>query len=225
MSASPPCTGAAALCAEGLRLHRGQRLVLDGLDLELAPAERLAIAGASGCGKTTLLRVLAGLDAAESGQVWVGGALASKGGAILLPPWRRGLQLVFQDLGLWPARSVLQNVADVARWNRSPDPKADARELLARVGLSSLAERSPASLSGGEARRLAFARALAAKPRILLLDEPFASLDPAARDDGFALLEDALRETAAAVVLVSHDPAETDRLGGRRLRLEHGRLR
>ena len=219
-STPPP----SALSAEGLVLRRGGRAVLDGLDLVLGPGERLAIAGASGCGKTSLLRVLAGLDAAESGRVYLGGVLASEGAKIRLPPWKRGLQFVFQDLGLWPMRSVLQNVADVARWNRATDPKARAHELLTRVGLDGLAERLPATLSGGEARRLAFARALAARPRILLLDEPFTSLDPQARDEGFALLEDALRESQAAAILVSHDPGETERLGGRRLRMENGRL-
>jgi iron(III) transport system ATP-binding protein len=217
---SPPL----ALAAEALVFRRGTRTVLDGLDLALAAGERLAIAGASGCGKTTLLRALAGLERPESGRVWIGGALASEGPRLRLPPWKRSLQLVFQVLGLWPTRSVLQNVADVARWSGASEPIARARTLLERVGLAGLAAGSPATLSGGEARRLAFARALAARPTILLLDEPFTSLDPASRDEGFALLEDALRESGAATILVSHDPAEAERLGGRRMRMEGGRL-
>ncbi|MDA1259523.1 MAG: ATP-binding cassette domain-containing protein [Planctomycetota bacterium] len=221
-AATPPPL---ALAAEALVFRRGARSVLNRLDLALAPGERLAISGPSGCGKTTLLRALAGLETADSGRVRIGGLLASDGARTLLPPWQRGLQFVFQDLGLWPTRSVLQNVGDVLRWNRAPYPKARARELLARVGLAELADRAPATLSGGEAHRLAFARALAARPKILLLDEPFTSLDPEARDEGFALLEDALRETGAAVILVSHDPSETERLGGRRMHMEGGQLK
>jgi len=223
MSANAP-PAAPALEAEGLVLIRGERRVLDGCSFALAAGARLALSGPSGCGKTTLLRVLAGLEKPAEGAVRCAGAAATEGPRLLLAPWQRGLQMVFQDLGLWPARTVRQNVLDAARASGQPDPGTAADALLARLRLDSFAGRKPGSLSGGEARRLALARALVTRPRALLLDEPFTSLDPAAREEGFALLDELLRETGAAVLLVTHDPWEAERLGGARARLLDGRI-
>lgn len=213
-----------ALQAEGLVFQRGARRVLNGCSFTLAAGARLALAGPSGCGKTTLLRVLAGLERPQEGQVRCAEHLATDGSKLLLPPWRRGLQLVFQDLGLWPARTVRQNVLEAARASQQPDPQGAADALLQRLGLTGCTGQKPGSLSGGEARRLALARALVTRPRVLLLDEPFTSLDPAAREASFALLDEILKETAAAVLLVTHDPWEADRLGGMRARLLEGKI-
>jgi ABC-type Fe3+/spermidine/putrescine transport system ATPase subunit len=212
------------LAVEGLRLSRGGRTLFDGLELALRRGERLSLCGPSGCGKTTLLRTIAGLERPDAGRIWCRGLLATDGARLTLPPWRRGLQMVFQDLGLWPMRSVRQNVLDAARAAGRSDAAAAADAHLARLGLTALAARKPGSLSGGEARRLALARALVALPHALLLDEPFASLDPDARREGFALLDEVLARTDAAVLLVTHDPSEAERLGGRRLALRDGRL-
>lgn len=217
-------TAVPVLQAQSLCFQRGARRVLEDCSLTLAPGERMTLAGVSGSGKTTLLRLLAGLERPQAGQVRCAGELATDGPKLLLPPWQRGLQLVFQDLGLWPARTVRQNVLDAARASGQPDPRAAADALLRRLGLAACAERKPGSLSGGEARRLALGRALVTRPRALLLDEPFTSLDPAAREAGFALLDEILRETAAAVLLVTHDPAEAARLGGAQARLQEGRI-
>jgi iron(III) transport system ATP-binding protein len=212
------------LAAAELRLCRGTRQLLDGASLALAPRARAALSGPSGCGKTTLLRILAGLERPDTGRVTCHGAPATVGSRLLLPPWKRGVQMVFQDLGLWPARSVLQNVEDVARAAGRGDARAASVALLERLGIGALADRKPGTLSGGEARRLALARALVARPAVLLLDEPFASLDPDARRAGFALLEEVLRETAAAVLLVTHDPWEAERLGGAHWFLRDGKI-
>ncbi len=215
---------APVLEAEGLRLRRGTCMLLDGASLALAPRARAALSGPSGCGKTTLLRILAGLERPDAGRVACRGVSATADGRLLLPPWKRGVQMVFQDLGLWPARSVLQNVEDVARASGRGDARAASVGLLERLGIGALADRKPGTLSGGEARRLALARALVARPAVLLLDEPFASLDPDARRAGFALLEEVLRETAAAVLLVTHDPWEAERLGGAHWFLREGKI-
>jgi iron(III) transport system ATP-binding protein len=213
-----------ALRAQDVHLRRGERRVLDGSSFSLPRGGRLALAGPSGCGKTTLLRVLAGLERPEAGHVLCAGELATDGPRLLLQPWQRGLQMVFQDLGLWPARSVRHNVLDAARASRQPDPEIATDNLLDRLGLGAFAARKPGSLSGGEARRLALARALVTRPRVLLLDEPFSSLDPEARESGFALLDELLRETDVAVLLVTHDPWEAERLGGERARLLAGKI-
>ena len=218
MSAAP------ALQAQDLLFQRGERRVLDGCSLSLAPGARLTLSGPSGCGKTTLLRVLAGLDLPQGGRVHCAGELATDGRRQLLPPWRRGVQMVFQDLGLWPARTVRQNVLDAARASGQSNPQSAADGLLDRLGLASAAARKPGSLSGGEARRLALARALVTRPRVLLLDEPFTSLDPSAREAGFTILDQILHETDAAVLLVTHDAWEAERLGGARARLLNGKV-
>lgn len=212
------------LAAADLALRRGSRPILTGAALELRAGERASLCGPSGCGKTTLLRLLAGLEPADAGRVWCGGVLATDGPRIVLPPWRRGVQMVFQDLGLWPMRSARQHLLDAARAAGRSDGVAAAQDLLDRLGLTACAERRPATLSGGEARRLALARALITRPTVLLLDEPFASLDPDARHAGRALLEEVLRLTEAAVLLVSHDPSDGAALGGRTWTLRNGRI-
>lgn len=226
----PPPAGAgdalpaSAVSVRGLRVSRGGRALLEDAALELADGERVSIQGRSGCGKTTLLRVLAGLELPDAGEVYLGGRLATAGKRLHLQPWERGVQMVFQDLGLWPTRSVLSNVADAVQAAGLDDPQGRARRTLDALDIGGLAGRRVAALSGGEARRLAFARALALEPRLLLLDEPFTSLDPESRQQGFALLEQVLDSTAATVVLVTHDPEEAARLGGRALRLDGGHI-
>ena len=218
--AAPP----AALQIDGLKVARSGRVLLDELALRIPAGGRISIQGPSGCGKTTLLRIVSGLDTPDAGEVRLAGRLATQGKRLLLRPWERGVQMVFQDLGLWPTRKVLANVEDAVRAAGLDAPRERARRTLASLGLEALAERRVTHLSGGEARRLAFARALALEPALLLLDEPFTSLDPDARRRGFALLEEVAASTAAALVLVTHDPEEAARLGGEQLRLEGGRL-
>ncbi len=200
------------------------RKVLDSMGLAVAAGERLSIQGPSGTGKTTLLRIIAGLDSADSGCVTIAGKLATDGQSIKMPPWKRGVQLVFQDLGLWPTRTVLQNVTDARKAAGLGEVKQASLDALEALGLADHLSRKPGTLSGGEARRLAFARALAMEPKLLLLDEPFASLDPEARQAGFDLLECVLERTSAAVILVTHDDHEAALLGGTSNRLHQGVL-
>ncbi|MFQ5749597.1 MAG: ATP-binding cassette domain-containing protein [Planctomycetota bacterium] len=209
----------------GLRRGFGARKVLEEADLALEAGARLTVAGVSGSGKTTLLRLIAGLDPPEAGEILLEGETASRPGRIVLPPWKRGVQMVFQNGALWPTRTVLAHLLDVQRaqgWRG--DLAGNARAVLDRLGLGELAARRPATLSGGERRRLALGRALVLQPRLLLLDEPFASLDPVARESGLAFLEDVLAESRAAVILVTHEPSEARSLGGEVVFLAAGRL-
>jgi len=172
--------------------------------------EHTSLLGPSGSGKSTLLRLLAGLEAPDEGEVWMGGALVSAAGRIDLPPHRRGIAMVFQDLALWPNLTVLDNVLLGLSGARLPrNERIDrARQALALCSIEDLADRRPETLSGGQQQRVALARALALEPRLLLLDEPFSGLDLVVRA---RLIEEVRRlaeERGFTVLLVSHDPLE-----------------
>jgi sulfonate transport system ATP-binding protein len=179
--------------------------VLDGIDLELAPGEFVALLGESGSGKTTLLRALAGLDRGVTGEVRTGTAPA----------------VVFQDPRLLPWRSVLVNVA---LGLRGADPEGRARAALAEVGLEGREDAWPRQLSGGQRQRVALARALVREPDLLLLDEPFSSLDALTRASAQRLVSELWERHRPAVLLVTHDVEEALLLADRVLVLEDGGL-
>lgn len=198
----PPVADAPVTEALVLRLvhgGHGAAQVLGPLDLRLATGETVAICGPSGVGKTTLLRILAGLHRDWRGELTLPGRLA----------------MVFQEPVLLPWRNALDNITLATRC----DP-ASARAALARVGLADKAMALPGELSLGQQRRLALARAFAAQPDVLLMDEPFVSLDLALTDDMMALLEAERARRPMATILVTHAPAEAARLADRLLRLE-----
>ena len=189
------------LCAEGLRLRRGGALLIDAADCAFAAGRVTAIMGANGAGKSLLLHMLHGLIDPEAGSVRIGGAPATAQA-------RRRMALVLQKPVLL-RRSTVENVRFVLRARDLPASGAEA--LLARVDLLAKADRPARALSGGEAQRLALARALATAPDILSLDEPTASLDPAS-----ALMIERIiaeeRARGATVILVTHDAAQARRL-------------
>ena len=180
----------------------------------------LALTGPSGSGKTTLLRLLCGLEEPNSGQITFDGQVVSQPGS-LIPPWQRGIGAVFQKPALWPHLTVRQNVAfGLVGWEKR---RAAARldELLRTVELSGLAGRYPHQLSGGEAQRAALARALAPHPPILLLDEPFANLDPTLRRVLLAFVQQVQQAEDATLILVAHDE-ESAGICTQTVRLEPG---
>jgi len=191
------------------------------------PGEVLAVLGPNGAGKTTLLRVLAGLLAVTEGtvtvadQVWDDSATGT-----FVPATDRALGLVFQDYRLFPHLSVLDNVAFSARARgaRRSAARRSAAGTVDRFGLTDLAGRRPAELSGGQAQRVAVARALAARPRLLLLDEPLAALDARTRLELRTELRRRLSGFAGPSIVVTHDPLEALVLADRILVLEHGRI-
>ncbi|MCC5953575.1 MAG: ABC transporter ATP-binding protein [Acidimicrobiia bacterium] len=211
----------AALGIVGLSVSLGGRRVLDSVDLEVAPNTTLCILGASGCGKTTLLRAVAGLVELDAGEVSIGGREITS-----LPPHRRDVGLVFQDLALFPHRRVAENVAFGLRMAGWSVRRQEARvtELLDLVGLAGYEQRRVSSLSGGEAQRVALARSIAPSPAVLLLDEPLAALD---RELHRRLVEDlpqVLDASGATVVHVTHDPAEALALADRLAVMGDGRV-
>ncbi|HEX6885164.1 MAG TPA: ATP-binding cassette domain-containing protein [Planctomycetota bacterium] len=212
----------------GVTVELGGRRVLGPLDLALPEGSWTVIVGPSGCGKTTLLRLVAGLERPSAGTLRLAGRPASADGRLLLPPEQRSIGFVFQGAGagLWPhlsARATLEFVL-ACRGVARPERRTRAAELLERVGLAGLAERRPGELSGGEAQRLALARALAVEPRLLLLDEPLGALDLPLRATLAETLAGIHARLAPTILYVTHDPREVAGHATRTLALRAGRL-
>lgn len=194
------------------------------VELEARPGEPLALVGPSGAGKTSVLRVLAGLLRPRRGRVGLGEEvwLDDKRG-VELPAERRRCGYVFQDYALFPRMSALRNVAYGVPGSRAERRRA-ALAMLERFGIGGLAEARPATLSGGERQRVALARALAARPRALLLDEPLAALDSSTRRQALGELRAVLAELGAPVVLVTHSFDEAALLAAELAILDRGKV-
>jgi putative ABC transport system ATP-binding protein len=198
--------------------------VLLGVDLDVAPGERIAIVGASGSGKTTLLGLLAGLDQPTSGEIHVDGqALSTLDEDARAALRQRLLGFVFQSFQLLPALTALENVMLPLELAAAPDAAARAREWLARVGLAKRTTHYPKQLSGGEQQRVAIARAFAGEPKLLMADEPTGNLDNATGVEVADLMFRLNREHGTTLLLVTHDVGLAARCA-RRLSLSAGRL-
>ena len=202
---------------------QGPLTVLGGVSLALGPGESLALTGESGSGKSTLLHLAAGLERADSGRIDVAArevtALGDEGRARLR---REAVGVVFQQFNLIPSLDVAKNLAFQARLAGRLDPGWQA-ELARRLGLESLLARYPEQLSGGQQQRVAIGRALAARPGLILADEPTGNLDEATGDAVLDLLLGLVAETRAALLMVTHSERLAARLG-RRAHLHAGRL-
>jgi iron(III) transport system ATP-binding protein len=156
-----------------------ERVVLNDLSLRIEKGERLVLFGPSGSGKTTVLRLVAGLEVPDKGEIQIDGRTAASFGKNLVPPEKRDVGMVFQDLALWPHMSVQENLRFGLNARGVPNREAHVRvrEMLERVALEHRTEAKPHQLSGGEQQRVALARALVSRPSILLMDEPLSSLE------------------------------------------------
>lgn len=214
---------ASGLKVEGLRHAYGDRVVVDGVSFELPLGEVHCLVGPSGCGKTTILRLISGLEAVQGGRISLGGEVVAEPG-YGVPPEARRVGLMFQDFALFPHLRVLENVAFGLRGMDPRRRRQRAQELLAQVDMGGYADSYPHMLSGGEQQRVALARALAPGPRLMLLDEPFSSLDATlrehVREDTIALL----RRAGTPVLLVTHDAEEAVRLADRIHVILEGRI-
>lgn len=209
------------LSIEHITKSFGSTLALDDVTFQVEESEIIAIVGPSGSGKSTLLGIIAGLDLPDRGQVlWDGEPLRQ------VPVYRRGFGLMFQDFALFPHRSVAENVAfglQMARW----DAKRIAErvdEVLELVGLPGFGDRDVNTLSGGEQQRVALARSLAPRPRLLMLDEPLGSLDRALRERLVVDLRRILRSTRQTALYVTHDQEEAFSLADRVVVMNQGRV-
>lgn len=214
-------TKAATVEFRGLRREFGATVALDGLDLTVRPGEFLALLGPSGCGKTTALRMLAGFEHPDSGAVLVDGEDVTR-----VPAHRRDAGMVFQSYSLFPHLNAVDNVAFGLRMRKvgTAERRSRAAELLELVGLGDKGERFPHQLSGGQQQRIALARALALRPRVLLLDEPLSALDAKVR---LSLREEIRRlqqELGITTLFVTHDQEEALSIADRVAVMRAGRL-
>ena len=211
------------LTLRGVHKAFGQVTAVAGVDLAVADHELVALVGPSGCGKSTLLRVVAGLAKADRGEVRISGDVVEDGVRRVEPEHRR-TGLVFQEHALFPHLTVADNIAfglrDVSRAERA----ARSDHWLNVIGLEQHGRRYPHELSGGERQRIALARALAPEPRLVLLDEPFASLDPTLRIRLRADIVAILRSTGTPALFVTHDQAEALSIGDRVAVMREGRI-
>lgn len=196
----------------GQKLNFHFQLVLPGRGIT-------TVAGPSGAGKTTFLRCLAGLERA-AGRLEVNGRLWQDG-KFFMPTYQRPLGYVFQEASLFPHLTVRQNLAYGAKrcQRRGCQAKVDLNRFIGILGIDHLMDRKPDTLSGGERQRTALARALAANPEVLLLDEPLAALDKDRKEEILTYLE-SLRELTRPIIYVSHDQSEIERLADARVRME-----
>lgn len=202
------------------RFPRSKRPALDGVGFDVHDQELLTLVGASGSGKTSLLRILAGLELPDRGEVRLEGEVLTRGPRLLSAPEHRGMGFVFQNHALFPHLKVRENVAfGLKRRERSAERVSD---LLQRAGLELLADRYPHELSGGERQRIALLRALAPGPRLLLMDEPFSSLDQSLREQMRDETRRLIKQHGATTILVTHDTVDALAVSDRIVVLREG---
>lgn len=192
------------------RTFGGRRVVKD-VSLQIAAGQVTCLLGPSGCGKSTTLRMIAGVESLDSGTVTIDGKVMADG-AKNQPPETRSVGLMFQDFALFPHLTVAQNVAFGLKGTASEKTRR-VSDLLEKVTLSGFSAKYPHQLSGGEQQRIALARALAPRPRVMLMDEPFSGLDNRLRDGIRDATLDILKAEGTAVLLVTHEPDEAMRMG------------
>ncbi|MBL8628524.1 MAG: ABC transporter ATP-binding protein [Rhodospirillaceae bacterium] len=204
-----------------IRKSFGAVAAVDGVSLDIAPNEFLALLGASGCGKTTLLRVLAGFETPDAGRVMIAGQDVTS-----TPPHKRPVNLMFQSYALFPHMTVAQNVAFGLKQDglRGAELTARVQDALALVEMDTLALRRPDQLSGGQQQRVALARCIAKQPKVLLLDEPMAALDRALRERTRLELMSLRKRLGISFVIVTHDQEDAMTMADRVAVMDKGKI-
>ncbi len=200
------------LVVNHLSIKYQDNIVLNDFKLNLEQGEILALLGNSGSGKSSTLRFIAGLDETHQGEVELDGVQLSQHGQHLVAPESREVGMVFQDYALFPHMNIFKNISFGINHLSKLAQKNRVSELLAMVGLEGSEGKYPHQLSGGEQQRVSLARALAPEPKILLMDEPFSSLDKSHRDQLVIQVRDILKKTNTTSILVTHDKDEANSL-------------
>src|SRR6202142_4487762 len=221
VASSSQSSHASLLSLRAVAKHFGKNIVLRDISLEIAEGEFLTILGESGSGKTTLLRILAGFEQATAGEVWMAGERLD-----MQPPYRRPINTVFQSYALFPHMTVEENVGYGLRIAKRPGAEVESRvsEALAKVKMSAFTKAKPSKISGGQQQRIALARALVNRPRVLLLDEPLSALDANLRRQMQVELKALQREVGITFIFVTHDQEEAMVMSDRIALLRMGEL-
>jgi iron(III) transport system ATP-binding protein len=218
-----PASIAARLTFENVSHRYGLVEAVKNFSLDIAPGEIVCVLGRSGCGKTTLLRLAAGVEEPTAGRILINGREVA-GDTQFLAPEQRGVGLMFQDFALFPHLTNLANVMFGLKAMPKHEAEREARLALDRVGLAGHANAYPHMLSGGEQQRVALARAVAPRPSVLLMDEPFSGLDRRLRDEVREETMAVLQESHVTCVIVTHDPEEAMRMADRVAVMRSGAL-
>jgi iron(III) transport system ATP-binding protein len=200
------------------KVFKGGIKACDKVSFHADSGSATALLGRSGCGKSTLMKIIAGFEKEDNGEIILGDRLIV-GNNISLSPSERRIGIIFQDTLLFPNMTVEQNIS------YSKPRKGLAEELMKKLAISDLAVRKPWEISGGQARRVAIARSLAAEPDLIIMDEPFTGLDPTLRAEIRPLIFDVLREQGITVILVTHDPEDAFAVSDNIALMENGELR
>ncbi len=200
------------LSVRNIECRYDDKIIVNGLSFHIKPGAMTCLLGPSGCGKTTILRAIAGFQPLHRGEILIEDTCVSRPGFIL-PPEKRGLGMVFQDYALFPHMNVADNICFSAKNASKREKSALAGELLDLVGLQGFSQRYPHELSGGQQQRVALARALAAKPKLILMDEPFSNLDVELRERLGLEVRSILKRQGITSILVTHDQHEAFALG------------
>lgn len=206
-----------------ITVNLGQSTIVSDVSLTLETGEIGCLLGPSGCGKTTLLRAVAGFERLAGGNIEIGDKRVSNGGAHVEPE-HRGVGMVFQDFALFPHLSVADNISFGLKGASSSEKRKRVNELLEHIGLEGYGPRYPHQLSGGQQQRVALARALAPRPRLLLLDEPFSSLDAELRESLATEVRALLKKEEITALLVTHDQQEAFAMADKAGMMYRGRL-
>ncbi len=202
---------------KAVKIFDGQR-ILDNLNFEIYEKEITAVLGISGIGKTTLLRIISGLDSLDSGKVYINGKLATDGKKIVIPPYKRKIGFIFQNLGLWEHMTVWEHLEFIEK------DKKKIIKILEKFGLLEHKNKKPYQLSGGQKQRLAIARVFAQNTEILLLDEPFSNLDMIRKKQLREEILNLKKEKGLTVVYVTHDPIDVKILSTKVAVLHNGKI-
>jgi iron(III) transport system ATP-binding protein len=208
---------------EEVSKYYGHTRAVADMSLTIPKSKFTVLLGRSGCGKTTTLRLIAGLEKPDSGNIWIGEQQVS-GSQVWVPTTRRQVGMVFQDYALFPHLNVAQNVAFGLTDLTSAKRKRRIADMLDLVGLMGMEERYPHQLSGGQQQRVALARALAPSPDVVLMDEPFSNLDEALRQSMREEVRSILQQAQATTIFVTHDQEEALRLADKLVVMEGGRM-
>lgn len=206
-----------------LFFNYGTMPILKGLDMELHREERVVLSGPSGIGKSTLIRLIAGLALPSSGEIIIDG-VPMHGKGKIVPPHERSLGIVFQEPSLWPHMSVEEHLKFVSKTLNKKERQEEIAHLLKITQLNILAQRVPSELSTGQAERLSIARALAAQPHYLIMDEPFANLDPKTKSEMVEVILSESKRLNAGLLLITHDESEASLIGEQQLWMREGKL-